>query len=79
MDTRRLPRSERGPLDWQLHGSCRRCPVLEQCRRHALEVQEPYGIWGGLTEYERQRALRIDGRQLRAGESTGVTGGLPPG
>lgn len=33
---------------------CLRCPVLEQCRRHALTVREPYGVWGGLTEEERR-------------------------
>ena len=33
---------------------CQRCPVLEQCRRHALAVREPYGIWGGMTEEERR-------------------------
>jgi WhiB family redox-sensing transcriptional regulator len=27
--------------------------VIEQCRSHALEVGEPYGIWGGLSESER--------------------------
>jgi WhiB family transcriptional regulator, redox-sensing transcriptional regulator len=27
--------------------------VIEQCRRHALTVREPYGVWGGLTEDER--------------------------
>jgi len=32
---------------------CHRCPVLTQCRTHALEVDEPYGIWGGLSEIER--------------------------
>ncbi len=26
---------------------CRRCPVIAQCRTHALAVGEPYGIWGG--------------------------------
>lgn len=34
---------------------CNRCPVLEQCREHALAVREPYGVWGGLSEDERQR------------------------
>lgn len=58
---------------------CRRCPVLEECRRHALEVQEPYGIWGGLTENERQRVLRLDSRQLRTRELTRVAGKPPPG
>ena len=33
---------------------CGSCPVLEQCRNHALAVREPYGVWGGLTEDERE-------------------------
>lgn len=36
---------------------CARCPVLTQCRAHALKVHEPYGIWGGMSEEERARAL----------------------
>lgn len=32
---------------------CRDCPVLTDCRRHALAVREPYGVWGGMTEEER--------------------------
>jgi WhiB family redox-sensing transcriptional regulator len=36
---------------------CRGCPVLEQCRRHALAVREPYGVWGAMTAEERRRAL----------------------
>jgi WhiB family redox-sensing transcriptional regulator len=28
--------------------------VLRQCREHALAVREPYGVWGGLTEDERE-------------------------
>jgi WhiB family transcriptional regulator, redox-sensing transcriptional regulator len=36
---------------------CARCPVIEQCRDHALRVKEPYGIWGGLTEGEREALL----------------------
>ncbi|MFJ5552905.1 WhiB family transcriptional regulator [Streptomyces sp. NPDC093225] len=35
---------------------CALCPVQAECLRHALHVQEPYGVWGGLTEEER-RAL----------------------
>lgn len=37
---------------------CRACPVLVQCRAHALAVAEPYGIWGGLSESERELILR---------------------
>lgn len=39
---------------------CASCPVLEQCREHALAVREPYGVWGGLTESERTRILADD-------------------
>lgn len=37
---------------------CATCPVLQQCREHALAVREPYGVWGGLTEDERTEILR---------------------
>lgn len=37
---------------------CRGCPVIMQCRTHALEAGEAYGIWGGLSESERDLLLR---------------------
>ncbi|MEU7219861.1 WhiB family transcriptional regulator [Nocardia iowensis] len=37
---------------------CQSCPVLAQCRSHALEVGEPFGIWGGLSEVELSNAQR---------------------
>lgn len=33
---------------------CEACPVLAQCRAHALAYREPYGVWGGLSESERE-------------------------
>ncbi|MEA5363510.1 WhiB family transcriptional regulator [Amycolatopsis sp., V23-08] len=36
---------------------CTGCPVIEACRRHALLVREPYGVWGGLTAAERVALL----------------------
>lgn len=33
---------------------CNSCPVIAQCRKHALDTREPYGIWGGMTEEERR-------------------------
>jgi WhiB family transcriptional regulator, redox-sensing transcriptional regulator len=33
---------------------CASCPVIEECRRHALAVREPYGVWGGLSEDDRE-------------------------
>ena len=41
---------------------CRRCPVIEQCRRHALAVEEPYGVWGGLSAVERNALQLSSGR-----------------
>jgi WhiB family redox-sensing transcriptional regulator len=56
------PEKERGPakVDREVRAKevCRRCPVIEPCRRHALAVQEPYGVWGGLSEDERQQIVR---------------------
>lgn len=46
-------RRERNAKEW-----CRICPVLAECRAHALEVGEPYGIWGGMTEAERYAVSR---------------------
>lgn len=33
---------------------CQQCPVKEPCLAHALAVPEPYGVWGGVTEDERE-------------------------
>jgi WhiB family redox-sensing transcriptional regulator len=63
------PEGERGPAranrEARAKEVCRRCPVLEQCRRHALSVQEPYGVWGGLSESERDDIIRGRDRTLR--------------
>ena len=51
------PEGERGPARREraraAKSVCGSCPVIEQCREHALAVREPYGVWGGLTEEER--------------------------
>ena len=59
---------------------CIRCPVLESCRRHALSVREPYGVWGGLTEEDRQLAFqrsRFADPPARHGDES-VAAGTPP-
>lgn len=43
---------------------CRQCPVLTQCQAHALQVHEPYGIWGGLSRSEREQIWRNHNRRL---------------
>ena len=45
---RRLSRDERAKA------MCRQCPVLQRCFDHAMEVREPYGVWGATTPEERE-------------------------
>jgi len=55
------PDGERGPRrrnrENVAKAVCGTCPVLDACRKHALAVQEPYGIWGGLSEDDRVAIL----------------------
>jgi hypothetical protein len=37
---------------------CRECPVRTQCLAYALENEERWGIWGGMTPAERKRLLK---------------------
>lgn len=56
------PEGERGPArrrrDERAKALCQQCPVIEQCRAHALAAREPYGVWGGMTEEEREAVYR---------------------
>jgi WhiB family redox-sensing transcriptional regulator len=45
--------SKRRTRDEHAKSVCAVCPVLTQCRSHALAVREPYGVWGGMSEDER--------------------------
>jgi WhiB family transcriptional regulator, redox-sensing transcriptional regulator len=54
---------------------CGSCPVVHQCREHALETREPYGVWGGLTESERARMLGTPPHR-RMSSVPGMTSGL---
>lgn len=52
------PENERGSAraerEEKAKAICRGCPVMVSCREHALAAGEPYGVWGGLGERERQ-------------------------
>lgn len=44
---------------------CRRCPVLQECLKWALDTRQEYGVWGGMSEEERFRLRRsVTRRQL---------------
>ena len=36
---------------------CASCPVRLDCLDYALQIREPHGIWGGLSEAERKSLL----------------------
>ena len=59
------PEGERGPArarrEAQAKAVCFECPAMVACRAHALQVHEPYGIWGGLSEGERTQMLTLTG------------------
>ena len=52
------PEGERGPRRSNREAAakavCATCPVLLRCREAALAAREPYGVWGGLSENDRE-------------------------
>lgn len=64
------PDGERGSARARRQASaknvCSGCPVLVRCRTHALNVHEPYGVWGGLSEEERQAVVAQGELAVRA-------------
>ncbi len=62
------PEGERGPSRANREAAakavCSTCPVMRLCREHALASREPYGVWGGLSEHEREAiVLEREGRR----------------
>lgn len=50
-------RDEREERERRAKAICGECPVQTSCLEYALEIREPHGIWGGLTEHERRAML----------------------
>lgn len=34
---------------------CAQCPVIDACRQFALDTEQNYGIWGGMTQEQRAK------------------------
>ena len=55
------PDNERGPARARREAGakavCATCPVRLLCAEHALRVREPYGVWGGLSESDRDEII----------------------
>jgi WhiB family transcriptional regulator, redox-sensing transcriptional regulator len=50
---------EKGGSTREAKRVCRSCEVRAECLEYALENDERFGIWGGLSERERRRVRRI--------------------
>jgi WhiB family redox-sensing transcriptional regulator len=63
-----FPIGNSGPALLQIEEAkqvCRRCTVMEECLRWAIESGQDAGVWGGMSEDER-RALKRRTIRLRA-------------
>ncbi len=64
------PEGERGPArlarETAAKAICGRCPVLTHCAEHALRTREPYGVWGGMGEAEREEIIAVQKRMPTA-------------
>jgi WhiB family redox-sensing transcriptional regulator len=49
---------EKGGSTREAKKVCRTCEVRAECLEYALEHDERFGIWGGLSERERRRIKR---------------------
>ena len=49
---------DRGQSNAPAKRICARCEVRAECRDHALSAREPFGVWGGTSEKDRQRMRR---------------------
>ncbi|MFP5225015.1 MAG: WhiB family transcriptional regulator [Actinomycetota bacterium] len=43
---------------WRAKEICNACPVKEPCLINSLKNRERYGVWGGVSEKERQDMFR---------------------
>lgn len=57
---------ERQARESEAKAVCQRCPVAEPCLEFAIETNQKYGIWGGLTDKERASLKRRRARARRA-------------
>lgn len=65
------PRGDRRRREAEAKAICDDCAVRSECLDHAIEHDERYGVWGGLTGRERAALSRPDrasaARESRAG------------
>ena len=45
--------------EWKAKQVCKSCPVITECRDYALYHRIEHGVWGGMTEAEREEFLML--------------------
>lgn len=50
---------EKGESSRDAKQVCGQCEVVAECLEYALQTEQKYGIWGGLSVKERRRLVRI--------------------
>jgi len=71
------PQNERGSArlrrDRAAKLICAGCPVRLECADYAVRAREPYGVWGGLSEEDREQIYaRLDSRFYPRREGEGA-------
>lgn len=71
------PQNERGSSrnrrDRTAKRICAGCPVRMECADYAVRAREPYGVWGGLSEEEREQIYaRLDSRHYPRAKGDGL-------
>ncbi len=71
------PQNERGSArvrrDRTAKQVCAACSVRLDCADYAVRAREPYGVWGGLSEEERERIYsRLDSRNYPRAKGDGL-------
>ncbi len=71
------PQNERGSSrirrDQSAKRVCVSCPVRLECADYAIRAREPYGVWGGLSEDDREQIFRrMDAHQIPNSAGAGL-------
>jgi len=53
---------EKGGTTREAKKVCATCPVQNECLQYALDHDERYGVWGGLSERDRRKLQRSAAR-----------------
>lgn len=68
---------DKGGSTREAKATCATCDVRDQCLTYALEHDEPFGIWGGLSERERRRLKKSPAARPRPCGRAGCAETIP--